>query len=189
MIGLASLGSGSKGNATLVCFHDTLLLIDCGFTAKQAEARLARVGVRGGDLSAILVTHEHADQALLSKQLVTIDRDVPIDVGVGDLRRQPADEAALKGLFAELEFKTWLAELLDGSMRDGAVPYAFGDYDDEMVKLRPGAEAALAAWLDAMSGLGGATRSLALDAYMIIAGLMAVSIVDLLEMIDINQDQ
>ena len=63
MIGLASLGSGSRGNATLVCFGSTLLLIDCGFNVKQTEARLARLGVRAGDLSGILVTHEHSDHA------------------------------------------------------------------------------------------------------------------------------
>lgn len=63
MIGLASLGSGSRGNGTLVRFGRTLLLIDCGFTVKQAEARLARLGVRPGEISAVLVTHEHADHA------------------------------------------------------------------------------------------------------------------------------
>ena len=39
---LASLGSGSKGNATLVEADDTLVLIDCGFTVKETEQRLAR---------------------------------------------------------------------------------------------------------------------------------------------------
>lgn len=63
MIGLASIGSGSRGNGTLVRFGHTLLLIDCGFTIKQAEARLLRLGVRPGDITAILVTHEHADHA------------------------------------------------------------------------------------------------------------------------------
>ncbi len=61
MIGLASLGSGSRGNGTLVEIGGELILVDCGFTLKQAERRMARLGVRPGDLSAILVTHEHAD--------------------------------------------------------------------------------------------------------------------------------
>jgi phosphoribosyl 1,2-cyclic phosphodiesterase len=38
-----------------------LILVDCGFTVKQAEARFQRLGVRPGDVSAILVTHEHSD--------------------------------------------------------------------------------------------------------------------------------
>ncbi|NIB42037.1 MBL fold metallo-hydrolase [Pseudomaricurvus alkylphenolicus] len=57
----ASLGSGSRGNATLVAFEDQLLLIDCGFTIKETEARLERLGYRAEDVSAVLVTHEHSD--------------------------------------------------------------------------------------------------------------------------------
>ncbi|MED5388205.1 MAG: MBL fold metallo-hydrolase [Pseudomonadota bacterium] len=58
---LASLGSGSKGNATLVEADDTLVLIDCGFTVKETEQRLSRLGRSADQLSAILVTHEHGD--------------------------------------------------------------------------------------------------------------------------------
>lgn len=63
MTGFASLGSGSRGNGTLVEIGGELILVDCGFTLKQAERRLARLDVRPGDLSAILVTHEHSDHA------------------------------------------------------------------------------------------------------------------------------
>ena len=63
MIGLASLGSGSRGNGTLVRLGRSLFLVDCGFTVKQTEARLARLGVRPGEITAILVTHEHSDHA------------------------------------------------------------------------------------------------------------------------------
>ncbi|MDF1780273.1 MAG: MBL fold metallo-hydrolase [Alcanivoracaceae bacterium] len=57
----ASLGSGSKGNGTLVACGNDMLLIDCGFTLKETERRLDNLGVRGEDLSAVLVTHEHGD--------------------------------------------------------------------------------------------------------------------------------
>ncbi|MEK6806967.1 MAG: MBL fold metallo-hydrolase [Pseudomonadota bacterium] len=57
----ASLGSGSKGNSALVQAGQTLVMIDCGFQIHEAEARLARLGVKGDDLDAILVTHEHGD--------------------------------------------------------------------------------------------------------------------------------
>tara|TARA_R110002051_G_scaffold2291_5_gene12004 strand:- start:40060 stop:40842 length:783 start_codon:yes stop_codon:yes gene_type:complete len=56
-----SLGSGSKGNATVVEFGQTRLLIDCGFSLKATEQRLASVGLSARQLSAILVTHEHSD--------------------------------------------------------------------------------------------------------------------------------
>ncbi len=56
-----SLGSGSKGNATVVACGDTLILIDCGFSVRETEKRLARLGLEAEDFTAILVTHEHSD--------------------------------------------------------------------------------------------------------------------------------
>ena len=57
----ASLGSGSRGNSTLVQQADTLLMIDNGFSIKETDKRMAKLGVSGEQVSAILVTHEHGD--------------------------------------------------------------------------------------------------------------------------------
>ena len=57
----ASLGSGSKGNATVVEAAGRLLLVDCGFSMRDTARRLARLGLEPGQLDAILVTHEHTD--------------------------------------------------------------------------------------------------------------------------------
>jgi phosphoribosyl 1,2-cyclic phosphodiesterase len=57
----ASLGSGSRGNATLVEAGATRLLIDCGFAAREFAARCAVLEFEPQRLSAILVTHEHGD--------------------------------------------------------------------------------------------------------------------------------
>lgn len=57
----SSLGSGSKGNATLVEYRDTCLLVDCGFSAVEAQRRLQSLGRTPADIDAVLVTHEHAD--------------------------------------------------------------------------------------------------------------------------------
>ena len=48
----------------------------------------------------------HAEQALLSKQLVTISREVPLEVGPEDLKFQEYDEDALRSLFEEMEFES-----------------------------------------------------------------------------------
>lgn len=60
-----SLGSGSTGNAMVVEAgegpHLTRILVDCGFTQKEVTGRLAQAGLEPGDLSAIFITHEHAD--------------------------------------------------------------------------------------------------------------------------------
>lgn len=57
----ATLGSGSRGNATLVEVGTTRLLVDCGLAQGELEGRLARLGLSAADLDAILVTHEHGD--------------------------------------------------------------------------------------------------------------------------------
>lgn len=62
-IRFAILGSGSRGNATLVECGATLLLIDCGFSLVETQRRLARLKRTPDDLTAILITHEHSDHA------------------------------------------------------------------------------------------------------------------------------
>lgn len=57
----ASLGSGSRGNATLIEAGDTRLLLDCGFSETETRKRLGRFGLAPADISAIIVTHEHSD--------------------------------------------------------------------------------------------------------------------------------
>lgn len=48
----------------------------------------------------------YREQALLSKELVTIHLNVPLDFGLDDLAVKKRDEQKLKTLFAELEFST-----------------------------------------------------------------------------------
>ncbi|MGN6086381.1 MBL fold metallo-hydrolase [Trinickia sp.] len=61
----ASLGSGSEGNALVVEATSgqttTRVLLDCGFSAKELERRLARLQCGIDALDAVLITHEHSD--------------------------------------------------------------------------------------------------------------------------------
>ncbi len=59
----ASLGSGSKGNATVVSLGTTCILVDCGFSVRETERRLQRLGLSCTDLDAVFVTHEHSDHS------------------------------------------------------------------------------------------------------------------------------
>ncbi len=60
-----SLGSGSAGNATLVEAQTgtttSRVLIDCGFSLRELQTRLARIGLACDDLDAAFITHEHGD--------------------------------------------------------------------------------------------------------------------------------
>ena len=58
------------------------------------------------------------DRLPLSKELVTIRRDLPLEVGPLDLAPAPADTDRLREIYGRLEFKGWLAELEAGA--DGA---------------------------------------------------------------------
>lgn len=61
MIRFASLGSGSKGNATIIECGATRVMVDCGFYLRDVENRLRAFDVDPASLSGILVTHEHND--------------------------------------------------------------------------------------------------------------------------------
>ncbi|CAA0117698.1 Putative metallo-hydrolase YycJ [BD1-7 clade bacterium] len=71
------LGSGSKGNATLVKYADTTVMIDCGFTYKHTIAQLEAFDIDPQSLDAVLVTHEHSDHI---KGVRTLSRKLNIPV-------------------------------------------------------------------------------------------------------------
>ncbi|MAP11336.1 MAG: DNA polymerase I [Gammaproteobacteria bacterium] len=59
------------------------------------------------------------EQLALSRELVTIKRDVELELGPRDLKCRTPDLATLRELYTELEFKTWLGEL---AVREDAPP-------------------------------------------------------------------
>ena len=91
-------------------------------------------------------------QIPLSKELVTIRRDVPLEVGPLDLELVEPDAEALKTLYGELEFRTWLGELLDAG---GDAPSEAPAAEYETVLDEP----ALDAWIERL----GAADAIAFD--------------------------
>lgn len=61
MLEIASLGSGSGGNASLVRSAHSLLLVDGGLSARQIVLRMEHLGVGVEQLDGVLLTHEHID--------------------------------------------------------------------------------------------------------------------------------
>jgi phosphoribosyl 1,2-cyclic phosphodiesterase len=81
----ASLGSGSKGNSTIVESDTACVMVDCGFGLRNACTRLERIGKSPEDLTAIIVTHEHSDHwkgigALSAKY------NIPVYLSAGSLK-------------------------------------------------------------------------------------------------------
>lgn len=101
MLRFASLGSGSKGNGTLIECGMTRILIDCGFTLAETERRLQRLGCSAASISAILVTHEHGDHALGVGRLSRRYR-IPVYLTVGSFKAI-ADKQFAQTLFINLK--------------------------------------------------------------------------------------
>ena len=55
------LGSGSRGNATIIDSGSTRLLVDNGFALKEIKSRAESIGFELDQLDAVLITHEHSD--------------------------------------------------------------------------------------------------------------------------------
>lgn len=82
-------------------------------------------------------------QIPLTKSLVTIKLDVDIALDMSNLKLQPADKKALIASYKEMEFKNWLAELLEEIKENNVTTYAEYKLIDT--------EAALDAWLTQLS--------------------------------------
>ncbi len=98
----------------------------------------------------------HRDQIVLSKQLATIQTQVPIEWELGALRSQTPDHSALKPLYKELEFFSMLKDLPpedDSATRDYATLNEAQALRDWLGK-RP-ADAPVAAALDLTNGFFG----------------------------------
>jgi DNA polymerase-1 len=92
-------GIGEKGARDLVQqFGSIEACLDRAAEVKSARHRASLV--------------EHRDQILLSKKLVTVDCNVPVEVNWADFAVQPPDRAALVPLLKELEFTGLIKEYL-----------------------------------------------------------------------------
>ena len=82
MISFVVVGSGSKGNATLLFDEETLIQIDMGLPMRRITAALESIKKNKSDLQGILITHEHADHI---KNLSMYKGKVPIYASKGTI--------------------------------------------------------------------------------------------------------
>jgi DNA polymerase I len=92
-------GIGDKGSVELIRRFGTV---------EQALDRAAEVEKKTYRES----LQNNRDVVLLSKKLVTIDRDVPIELDVNSMKAGEPDVEALRALFTELEFTSLLKDIL-----------------------------------------------------------------------------
>ncbi|HZT30750.1 MAG TPA: DNA polymerase I [Bryobacteraceae bacterium] len=71
----------------------------------------------------------HAEQVRLSKRLATIDTAVPVAFSLETVKAQPADEAALRQVYKELEFHSLIREMGPAEDTRATDYQAFADAD------------------------------------------------------------
>ncbi len=97
---IASLGSGSRGNATLVQHEETTLLVDNGFSLRQFTQRLDRFKIEPDSIDAVLLTHEHGDHSGGIERLCT-SHGIPLWTAVGTARAVLAPDFQYRRLVAD----------------------------------------------------------------------------------------
>ncbi len=91
-------GIGDKGSVDLICEFGSVEAV------LERAAEVKRKGYRES-------LEQNRDAVMLSKELVTIDSHVPLELNLGALETQPPDLEACRELFTELEFTSMLRDL------------------------------------------------------------------------------
>ncbi len=81
---------------------------------------------------------DNTEKARLSRQLVELDTNVPVDFKIEDLAARPPDQERLYRFYRELGFKSLLSELEPGGQRSEAAYYlvsTMGDFEDFVTRL------------------------------------------------------
>jgi DNA polymerase I len=100
-------GIGDKGSISLIKEFGTLTAaLDRASEVKRKTYRESLINNRA--------------QIELSHALVTINCDVPVGVGLNSMKMQPADDAALKAIYKELEFSSLLKKEQMSAIEDFA---------------------------------------------------------------------
>jgi phosphoribosyl 1,2-cyclic phosphodiesterase len=73
------LGSGSRGNCTLLATEKTRLLIDAGLSCRETYARLARLGEPTDGFTAVVISHEHTDH-IGGLRMLALKGNLPIHI-------------------------------------------------------------------------------------------------------------
>ena len=72
-VSVSVLASGSRGNSAVVQTSTTRILVDAGISCRETFRRMKALGEDPRSLSAIVITHEHADHVsglpVLAKKL------------------------------------------------------------------------------------------------------------------------
>ena len=101
MLTFQTFASGSSGNAALLSHGDTHILIDMGISCRRVSQSLAALGLSFRDLTAVCITHEHADHISGLDTFVKKNR-TPILCSAGTARQLSYRIAGIEALLRPL---------------------------------------------------------------------------------------
>ncbi len=123
-LGITHLGSGSRGNATLITSDDCNVLVDCGFSLRQTEKRLKIADVEPKSVDSIVVTHHHKDHSGSALQ-ASKKWGATLHCNLGTAKRmdwRPIEECTTFGNLERVEFSSKMSML--------AIPVPHDDADN-----------------------------------------------------------
>lgn len=82
------LGTGSKGNTSVIETPKGLILIDCGLSCRQIFLRMQTLGLDPANVQAILITHEHTDH-IAGLRVTAKKLGVPVYASQGTIDSAP----------------------------------------------------------------------------------------------------
>jgi phosphoribosyl 1,2-cyclic phosphodiesterase len=80
------VGSGSKGNASLICSGHTLIQVDMGVPLNRIKEALRSLCKEESDIAALLITHEHSDHV---STLPLYHERIKVYCSEGTLKEEP----------------------------------------------------------------------------------------------------
>ncbi|HHT16244.1 MAG TPA: MBL fold metallo-hydrolase [Papillibacter sp.] len=104
---ICTLASSSSGNCTLISHGKTHILIDAGISLRRITKSLKALDISPGELTAVLVTHEHTDHTNGIKMLTkyhAVPIFAPESVAAGILHCAPEAEPCLRRIHPGVGF-------------------------------------------------------------------------------------
>jgi phosphoribosyl 1,2-cyclic phosphodiesterase len=147
------LSSGSSGNATYLEGGGRGFLVDAGFSCRRLRGLLARIGRDLTDVSAVLLTHGHADHTAGVRSLLR-EREAPVyaapgvaEAVAGAVRVEAGENLDLGGIGATFfevphDAPTYGLRITDGE-RTGALATDLGEVGSETLRCLRGADAVI----------------------------------------------
>lgn len=83
---IASLNSGSNGNAYYVGNHNEAVLVDAGLSCKEIEKRMTGLGLSMQKIKGLFISHEHSDH-IKGVQVLSKKYSLPVYISKGTYRQ------------------------------------------------------------------------------------------------------